>query len=262
MNTLIVAGRVAALGLLIATLALFYVYMYLGKKGREVQIRALPAMEAIPEAVGRAAEMGKPLMYTIGIGGGLSDASQGPQILASMSIMGYAARECIRSGVKMDAFIPVADALPLAEETLRTAFLAEGKVEEFSPDIVRFISGQSPYCTAVLGYLQRERPASNLLIGGFYYESVIIAEAGNTIGAIQIGGTNNTHQMPFLIATCDYMLLAEELFAAGAAIGKDPDVLGTIKGEDIMKMVLLVLTGVGFLLGFARVPFLIDILKV
>jgi len=248
--------------LLIVAFALFYLYMYLGKTGKEIWVRTLPAMVAIPEAVGRAAEMGKPVYFTPGIGGPLSDSTQGPQILAAVSIMGYVARECIKSGVTLDVFCPLPSALPLVEETLRTSYLVEGKPEEFSTDMITFIEGQSAYLTGTLGYFQRNRPASNILMGGFYYESVCIGEAGNTIGAFQIGGTNNIHQMPFLIATCDYMLLSEELFAAGASISKDPDLLGSLKGEDIVKLILVTLMGIGFILGLGNVTFLINMLGI
>jgi hypothetical protein len=77
---------------------------------------------------------------------------------------------------------------------------------------------------------------------------------------MQIGGTNNTHQMPFLVATCDYMLLAEELFAAGASISRNRDELGSIKGEDIMKLILAVIIGVGFILGAAGITIVADAL--
>ena len=246
--------------LLIVSFALFYLYMYLGKTRKDIWVRSMPAMAAIPEAVGRCAEMGRPLYWTPGIAGNLNDSTQGPQVLASISIMEYVARECVRAGVTMAAYVPIPDALPLVEETLRTVYMAEGKPEEFDPDMIHFISGQSPYLTATLGYFQRERPASNILIGGFYYEAVCIGEAGNTINAFQIGGTNNIHQMPFLIATCDYMLLAEEIFAAGASISKDPDLLGSIKGEDYVKMILVALMAIGFILGLVNVTFLVDLL--
>ncbi len=259
---IIVEGRIMAFILLIVAFALFYLYMYLGKHGKEIWVRTLPAMVAIPEAVGRAAEMGRPVYFTPGIGGPLSDSTQGPQILAAVSIMGYVARECIKSGVTLDVFCPLPSALPLVEETLRTAYLVEGKPEEFSTDMITFIEGQSAYLTGTLGYFQRKRPASNILMGGFYYESVCIGEAGNTIGAFQIGGTNNIHQMPFLIATCDYMLLSEELFAAGASISKDPDLLGSLKGEDIVKIILVTLMGIGFILGLGNVTFLINMLGI
>lgn len=257
---IIVEGRLMALVVLITAFALFYLYMYLGKQGTTYRVRTLPAMAAIPEAVGRAAEMGRPLFWTTGIGGGLSDSSQGPQILASVSILSYIAEECVKAGVEIAAFSPVPDAYPLVEETLRTSYLSQGKADEFDPGIIHFISGQSAYLSATLGYFQRERPASNILMGGFYYESVVIGEAGSHIGALQIGGTANTHQMPFMIATCDYMLLSEELYAAGASISQDPDLLGTIRGEDILKYIFVAVIAIGFLLGFGRMTFLADLL--
>jgi len=238
-------------------------YYYMRKaKTDPIKVRTLPAMAAIPEAVGRAAEMGKPLFWTPGIAGPLSDATQGPQTLASISILGYVAEQCVRSGVEIAAYCPLYDALPLVEETLRTVYMAQGKIDDFNPDMITFIEGQSAYLTGILGYFQRERPASNILAGGFYYEAVVIGEAGNAIGAFQIGGTANTHQMPFMVATCDYMLLAEELYAAGAMIADDPDALGSIKGEDIMKFIIMAVIAVGFLLGSVGMTFIADLLGV
>jgi hypothetical protein len=218
-------------------------------------------MAAIPEAVGRAAEMGRPVFWTPGISGALNNSSQGPQVLAAISILEYVTEECVKAGVHIQAIVPLPDALPLVEETMRTAYLREGKPEEFDPEQITFISEQSPYLTATLGYFQRAKPASNILVGGFYYEAVVIGEAGSHIGAMQIGGTNNTHQMPFLVATCDYMLLAEELFAAGAAISMNRDMLGSIKGEDIVKVFLMAIIAVGFILGAINVSIIADILR-
>jgi hypothetical protein len=258
---IIVEGRFMTFAIMIITFGVMYYYMSISKKN-DFKIRTLPAMLAIPEAVGRAAEMGQPVFWTPGIGGGLNDSTQGPQILASISILQYLTEECVKAGVRLDAFCPLPDALPLVEETMRTAYLSQGKPEEFDIESITFISGQSAYLSGVLGYFQRERPASNILMGGFYYESVVIGEAGNAIEAMQIGGTNNTHQMPFLVATCDYMLLAEELFAAGASVSGDPEMVGSIKGEDIVKLLLVAMTGIGFLLGAAGITVIADLLGV
>jgi len=245
--------------LMIVFFVLMYYYMEINKT-EQYKIRSMPAMQAIPEAVGRAAEMGQPVLWTPGISGALNNSTQGPQVLASISILEYVAEQCVKAGVHLQAICPLPDALPIVEETMRTAYLREGKPEEFNPDQILFISEQSPYLSAVLGYMQREKPASNILVGGFYYESVVIGEAGNNIGAMQIGGTNNTHQMPFLVATCDYMLLAEELFAAGAAISQNRDMLGSIKGEDMMKAILVAIIGVGFVLGALNITIIADLL--
>lgn len=246
---------------MVITFAAMYYYMAI-RKDKDYTIRALPALNAIPEAVGRAAEMGRPVFWSPGMSGPLNDSAQGPQVLASISILEYLTVECVKAGVEITAILPLPDALPLVEETMRTAYISEGKPEAFNSDQIIFIAEQSPYLSGVLGYFQRAKPAANILVGGFYYESVVIGEAGNAIGAMQIGGTNNTHQMPFMVATCDYMLLAEELFAAGAVISQDPDMLGSIKGEDMIKILLMAIIGIGFLLGAAGITVIADLLGV
>jgi hypothetical protein len=146
---------------------------------------------------------------------------------------------------------------------MRTAYMAEGKPEEFDPAVaINFQNEQSPYLTASLGWINREKPASSILMGGFYYEAVCIGEAGNTIGAMQIGGSANTHQLPFLVATCDYTLIMEELYAASAEISGNLDVIGSLRGEDILKFFVLILLGVGFILALVNNNSLISLLKV
>jgi hypothetical protein len=260
---IILDTKFVALLLLIASFILFYVYMTWAKGGMKINIRTFPAVAAIPEAIGRAAEMGKPVYFSTGMGQGtLNNSLNGPQTLAGISILSYATRLCAKSGVKLTYFTPIADSLPLVEETMRTAYLAEGKPDEFdSATMINFQQDQSPYLTASLGWIQREKPASSLLLGGFYYEAVVIGEAGNTIGAMQIGGSANTHQLPFLVATCDYTLIMEELYAAAAEISGNVDVLGSLKGEDYLKFLCLILLGLGLILAFMNNNSLINLLR-
>ena len=53
-------------------------------------------------------------------------------------------------------------------------------------------------------------------MGAFYAESLILAETGNSVGAIQIAGTAMPTQLPFFVAACDFTLIGEEFFAASA----------------------------------------------
>ena len=171
-------------------------------------------------------------------------------------------RLCARSGVRREYLTPIADSIPLVEETMATSYLAEGKPDEFDPTAqIMFQADQSSYLTASLGWIQRERPASTFLVGGYYYESVVLGEAGNTIGAMQISGTANSAQLPFFVATCDYTLIMEELYAASAEISENEEMLGSLRGEDLLKIVVLILLGVGFIIAFAGSTFLINLLK-
>ena len=78
----------------------------------------------------------------------------------------------------------------------------------------------------------REKPAAIFLQGTFYAESLILAETGNSVGAIQIAGTDSEHQLPFFIAACDYTLIGEELYAASAYLSREPMLLGSLRGQD------------------------------
>jgi hypothetical protein len=260
---IIATNKFIPLLLMLLSFILFYVYMRMAKGGMNIKARTFPAVAAIPECVGRAAEMGKPIYYSTGLGQQtLNNQLNGPQTLAGISILGYTTRLAAKSGVKITYFTPIADSLPLVEETMRVAYLAEGKPEEFdATSMINFQQEQSPYLTASLGWIQRERPAASIMLGGFYFESVVLGEAGNTIGAMQIGGTANTAQLPFFVATCDYTLIMEELYAASAEISGNPEVLGSLRGEDYMKFLVLALTAIGFLLGFFYNSSIINILR-
>ncbi len=91
----------------------------------------------------------------------------------------------------------------------------------------------------------RERPAAIFLIGYFFAESLILAETGQSVGAIQIAGQADPSQLPFFVATCDYTLIGEELYAASAYLSREPVLLGSMRGQDIAKAILLALALIG-----------------
>lgn len=258
---MIISGRGFSFVVLVLSLVFFYIALQLAKKGKAPKIRRMVAMDAIDEAVGRATEEGKPLHFSPGYAYQSLSSEQGPQTLASIGILSYVATLCARFDVPMIYNTCIADSLPLVEETFRTAYRNEGKPEAFDVKSVRYQPDQSTYVSAVLGTFQRERPAVNMMIGGLYYESVVIGEAANVIGATQIGGTANIHQMPFIIATCDYAMIGEEIFAGSAYVTKDPLVTSGIAGGDWMKMLLIGVTVIGFLLELAGVNAISQLLK-
>jgi hypothetical protein len=86
-------------------------------------------------------------------------------------------------------------------------------------------------------------------MGAFFAESLILAETGNSIGAIQVAGTAMPAQLPFFVAACDYTLIGEEFFAASAYLSGSPEELGSLKGQDVGKVMVAVLLLVGVLLA-------------
>ena len=104
---------------------------------------------------------------------------------------------------------------------------------------------QFAYAASVTGKMVREKPAANFLIGSFFAESLIFAETGQSTGAIQIAGTAELAQLPFFVTACDYTLIAEEIYAASAYLSREPVLLGSIKAQDMVKALLMIVIGAG-----------------
>ena len=101
----------------------------------------------------------------------------------------------------------------------------------------------------------RDRPAAHIMMGYFYAESLLLAETGATTGAIQIAGTDAFTQLPFFVTTCDYTSLGEELYAASAYLSREPKLLGSLKGQDVGKAIIIAVIIVGSFLSIFEISF-------
>ena len=128
-----------------------------------------------------------------------------------------------------------------ARETVQASFLTAGRPESYNQDLIYYVTDeQFGYVAYVQGMMVREKPAACFYMGAFFAESLILAETGNTIGAIQVAGTAMPAQLPFFVAACDYTLIGEEFFAASAYLSGEPDQLGSLKGQDIGKVIVFI----------------------
>jgi hypothetical protein len=220
---------------------LFFWYTYSAQSGKEIFIRKIPGLSAIGEAVGRATEMGRPVLYVPGIG-----ALQQIQTLASLVILGEVAK--VTAEYDTPIIVPTRDPIvyTAAEEIVKESYMDVGRPDAFNQDNIRFLTSQQfAYVAGVNGIMLREKPAANLYMGVFYAESLMLAETGFEAGAIQVAGTAMVSQIPFFIAACDYTLIGEELYAASAYLSKDPKLLVGLKVSDIGKILFAVITIIG-----------------
>ena len=223
------------LGVIIICAALAY-YIYAAGK-RTLYIRQIAGLKALDEAVGRATEMGKPVLYVVG----LADVDD-IQTMASLSILSHVARKTAEYDTPIVTTTARAVAFSAAQEIVRDAFSVAGRPDAFSVESVRYISDdQFGYTAGVDGIMVREEPAANFYMGNFYAESLILAETGHATGSIQIAGTAQPSQVPFFVAACDYTLIGEELFAASAYLSRDPLQVGSLRGQDVGKAIVMVL---------------------
>jgi hypothetical protein len=217
------------------------------RRGQNLFIRRIAGLNVLDEAVGRATEMGKPMLFAPGLTG-LDIVG-----LQAMAILSYVVRHAAKYGTRV--IVTVADAVlyTVAEEVAKGAFAAEGAPEQFNSEDIRFLSErQFAWASGVVGILHREQVATAFYIGYFYAESLILAENGQMVGAIQVAGTPATTQIPFFLAACDYTIIGDEYYAASAYLSREPTLLGSLVGQDYGKLLMLgliVLGAVGVTVG-------------
>ncbi len=219
------------------------VSIYLARSGRELFVRRIAGLNAVEEAIGRATELGKKVLFVPGIG-----SVAEVETLSALAVLKHVAKHTAEYGTPLES--PQKDPLTYAaaRETVKEAYLEAGRPDLFHEEMVPYLTyDQFAYTAQVTGRMVREKPAANFLIGSFYAESLLLAEAGQSTGAIQIAGTAQVAQLPFFVTTCDYTLIGEELYAASAYLSREPVMLGCIKGQDFVKFILLILIIVGIL---------------
>ncbi|MCB5271676.1 MAG: hypothetical protein LHW56_07505 [Candidatus Cloacimonetes bacterium] len=221
------------------------IFVTLSKRGKSFYIRPIAGLQEIDNAIGRATEMGRPMLYCMGHGS-LSDVAT----IASMGILSLVARRAAEYDTKL--IVPCYDyiIMPIAQEIVREAHYAVGRPDTYDRNNVFYLTNvQFAYVAGVNGIMVRERMATNFFLGYFSAEALLMTETGNSVGAMQIAGTDAVTQIPFFITTCDYTLIGEELYAASAYLNREPMLLGTLKAQDYFKLFILIVVIIGAVLS-------------
>jgi hypothetical protein len=223
--------------LIASSIFIFMIFYYFGRaqRGAKMYLRPIAGIEAIDEAIGRATEMGKPILYVPGLST-ISDVAT----IASLTVLSRVAKKIAQYQTRL--IVPNRDPIvyTVADECVKQGYLEAGRPDAYDPESVFFLTdSQFAFVAGVNGIMMREKPATNFYLGMFWAESLLLAETGSLSGAIQIAGTDAVTQLPFFITTCDYTLIGEELYAASAYLGHEPKQVGAVKGQDACKAIIM-----------------------
>jgi hypothetical protein len=233
----------ATLGILVMMVLLVgpvLYYIKLARRGHELFVRKIPGIKAIDEATGRSAELGRPIVFTSGL------TTIGPTLYACLGVLYHIARKAARYKSKLLLPQNQPDVMAIAEDVARDGYRVEGRGASFDTSNSVYLSDdQFAFAAGYIGLVQREQAAATFLFGSFAAESLILAEAGQQVGAMQIAATTSPEQVAFFISTCDYTLIGEELYASSAYLTREPVLLGSLYGQDRAKLLFFVLIIIG-----------------
>ena len=252
------AEKAMVLVFLVLFVAFVNFFLSAARKGKDFYLRPIAGIQHIDEALGRATEMGRPLLYVLGLTG-ISDVAT----LAGLTILGRVAKKAAEFQTRLivPCYNPIV--LIVAQETVKTACMDAGRPDAYNEDDVFYAAGsQFSYAAAVAGLMVRYKTAANFYMGMFFAESLILTETGSLSGSIQIAGTDAVTQIPFFITTCDYTLIGEELYAASAYLSQDPLQVGTLKAQDALKVIYMAVIVLGTVAMTSGLMWFVDLFKI
>ena len=222
-------------------------FIQMARSGRPLKVRTIAGLSAVDEAVGRATEMGRSILFVAGIQD-MNDI----QTIAGITVLSRVSKLAAEYDARVE--VPTARSLVMtaARETVQAAYLEAGRPDAYRRDDIYYVTDEQFGFVAYLqGMMVREKPAACFYMGTFFAESLILAETGNSIGAIQIAGTAMPAQLPFFVAACDYTLIGEEFFAASAYLSGEAHQLGSLKGQDVGKLIVGIMVVAGVIVATA-----------
>ncbi len=238
-------GEHATPGALVFLALVFFVLLFVirsVKSGTSFFIRKIGGIDAINRAIGQATEDGRPVVFSTGL------TTLGPVAYACLGIFSSVVRKTVRLRNRFFSPHYQPDVMALAEAIAVEACAAEKRTEALEPTSIQYLSDeQFAYASGYIGLVHRENAGAVFLMGEFAAESLLLAEAGQRIGATQVAGTVSPEQVPFFVSTCDYTLIGEELFAAAAYLTEEPLQVASLRCQDIAKLIFLmvIVGGVG-----------------
>jgi len=211
--------------------------------------REIPAFTRLRNSVGRIVEGGTRLH--VSLGHGALTSPQSGATLAGLVLLGRMVE--LTSGGDQPPIATSGDAALaiLSQDALQTGSQA------FAPrkyDLTNGrLTGLTPfsYAAGAIPAIHDNNVSSNVLIGNFGPEVALLAEAAEQENSLTMAASDNLTAQAVLFASAREPLIGEELFATGAYVDAGPLHAASLRVQDIMRWLIIIVILVGALLKLA-----------
>jgi hypothetical protein len=236
--------------MLVITVAITFYIINQGEQGKEYPLRRLATLDRINEAVGRCAEMARPLFYSLGRFSSLTQLSETPATIAGLSLMDYTVKLAAERGVP--TYSPQSDPAVslLSEEIIEKAYIEAGRPELFNrgENVPYITQSQGMWITALLSMITERKPAALIQTGAFTGASGVWCERAHEVGAVTIAGTARP-STAYMVTFWDHWLIGEEALAAAAYVSPDLSLRATVFATDIAKWITIILIAAFYIIA-------------
>ncbi len=235
MNPLLTLSAIVVITLLLI------IFTRRGRNGRSVSLRPLSAVSSLSNQMGEAIESGRQVHISLGQAGLAGTAA--PTSAAAIHILDHLAKDGCASGAPPLTTVGEGTLLPIAQDSLRGAHQAAGRLAAYKPGMAQFVAVETePYAFAggMAAVIQQNKASGNVMVGRFGPEIAITAEAAARQNMSQVIGTDDPSALAVATAVTDHVLIGEELFAAAAYLEGSPYQIASLQVQDILRTIIAI----------------------
>lgn len=234
--------QLLVIAIVLLTGVLLLVFRRLLITGRPVGLRPLLAYASLKGQIGRAVESGSRLHISLGQAGFTNPAN--PTTLAGTAVLDHLAREGYENGIPPLASVGEGTILPVAQESLRHAYIEAGSPKGVKLETAEFIAHETDsiaYMGGVSNLIHKQKLISNIMVGQFGPEIAIVSEAAQYHQVDQVIGSDNPLAMAVAYTATPNILVGEELLAAAAYLDRQPGQMARLLTQDVLRWVVVLL---------------------
>jgi hypothetical protein len=236
-----------ALALLVVALTLSVVFAVLARGKFRPTLRPLSAYEALSGQVGEAVESGGRVHVSTGPGSIVGEDTTAT--LAGLVVLEAVAERSAISDRPPLGTTGDATALLAVSDAIRRAYRRQGALARLDPTASRLVAiDPLTFAAGATSLIVDEDTTANVLIGSFGQEVALMTEAGAREGLSQSVGSARIEGQAVAFVAADHPLIGEEMFVAGAYLGKGPAWLGSLAAQDVLRWLLVAAIGLGVVL--------------
>lgn len=210
-------------------------------------LRRLRGYEELGVALERAVEAGERVHLSLGTGTLIG--LEGAPALAGLTVLAQIAASTAMSDKPVVVSTGDGVLTALAQDTLHAAYKKVGAESSYHPISSRML-GPTPfsYSAGIPSLLSNEEVSVHVLIGSFGAEGALTIDFGKRSQAFVLAGTDDVQTQALFYGTADYPLIGEELFAGGAYLGVGEIHKASLRAQDIVRILIIVVILFGTLL--------------
>ena len=212
--------------------------------------REIRAFTRMRQAIGRVVEDGTRLHVSLGRGALITP--QSASAFAGLTLLQRLAELTSAGDQPPIATSGDAALAILSQDTLKTASQASAQ-GAYDPSAGR-LTGLTPfsYAAGALPAIHDENISTNVFMGNFGVEVALLVEAAERANTFTLAASDDLAAQAVLYASVQEPLIGEELYAAGAYMDAGPLHAASLRVQDILRWLIIVVILVGALVELLK----------